>query len=137
MFQQAAQAIASGPRTVLGFCVAVFGIVVAGSFAVVIPLARYGDLRYLIGWILGFDGALTVLMLATVFLIVWKDPMRLMLGQITGSEFIQHRRLVMGDSTAGEEPETILVQLPKVNAGEQERADETDHGKSGADEATG
>ncbi|MGB2710663.1 MAG: hypothetical protein WBC33_04040 [Conexibacter sp.] len=92
----------SAPKTVLAFYGVVAGIIAGASIAAIAVLARQPELRYLVAPILIFDAVLVVLLLIGVFVVSLIDPTRLMLGQITGRDYIENRRLTMGDSRSGE-----------------------------------
>jgi hypothetical protein len=104
----------AAPRTILGFFGIVLLLVVSGAVAAIGFLARHTGLYYLIPDILLGSIAFAVLELVAVIGIALVDPTRLMLGQMTGTEFIEHRRLglLLGDSAYGERLELRPVQGP-------------------------
>lgn len=77
------------PRTVLAFAATVLGLALAGDVGAVGVLAGTGVSTYLIPWLLGFAALLVVALLVTVFLIALRDPSKLMLGQVTGTEYVK------------------------------------------------
>lgn len=112
LIRQAVEAVTSrestAPRTILGFLLAMYAVLLAGSVAVVIALVSTGS-SSLIPYVLAFIGLMTVVLGAAVLVITWKDPTRLMLGQITGREYAAIRReLTFGDSESGERKTTFI-----------------------------
>lgn len=61
-------------------------------------LARFDSLHPFIPWILIFAAIVIVAVLVGVFVTAWKDPTVLMLGQISGQDYIENRKLALGDS---------------------------------------
>jgi hypothetical protein len=90
------------PRTVLGFLATVLGLVLTASIAGVWILASTSVGTYLIPWLLIFCAILAVLLIGGVFAVTLIDPSRLMLGQVTGTEYAEIQRAVLGDSIRGE-----------------------------------
>ena len=97
------------PKTILGFFAIVLGILATGAVIVVVALARTPSLHHLIVPILLFVAILIVVVLVGVFITSWKDPTILMLGEISGTAYIENRRLSLGDSLRGERMEEIHV----------------------------
>ncbi|MEO0515591.1 MAG: hypothetical protein AAF086_09930 [Planctomycetota bacterium] len=97
------------PKTVLGFFAIVIGIATTGISILVATISAQAGLHYLIPWILGFGGFLICGTIAGVFIAAWQDPTRLMLGQVSGSEFIQNRKLSLGDSDSSEYQEPVIL----------------------------
>jgi len=95
------------PKTILGFFAIVVGILVTGASVVVGLLARFDSLHPFIPWILIFAAIVIVAVLVGVFVTAWKDPTVLMLGQISGQDYIENRKLALGDSSSGEYYEII------------------------------
>jgi hypothetical protein len=99
----------SNPRTVLGFYAGVLAIVLAGDVTAVGVLASTKVAISLIPWLLGFAALLVLLLLAGVFIVTLVDPSKLMLGQITGTEYANIHRVVLGDSDSGQRLETVQI----------------------------
>lgn len=98
------------PRTVLGFYATVLGILFAGTVGTVGVLASTGVETGMIPWLLGFSGLLLLLVLAGVFVVSLVDPSKLMLTQVTGSEYAHiQQQLILGDSSRGDRVETLPV----------------------------
>jgi hypothetical protein len=97
----------SNPRTVLGFYAGVLAIVLAGDVTAVGILASNKVATSLIPWLLGFAALLVLLLLTGVFIVTLIDPSKLMLGQITGTEYANIHRIVLGDSDSGQRLETV------------------------------
>lgn len=71
------------PRTVLAYYGAITGLVLGGVVGAVSTLAATGVSTYLIPWLLGFGALIVVAVLVGVFVVMLKDPSRLMLGQVS------------------------------------------------------
>lgn len=95
------------PKTIVGFLVAIYGILMTASAAVAIGLATSNKSELVI-YILIFAALATVALGVAVVVITWKDPSRLMLGQVTGREYAAIRYITQGDDTSGERVERIL-----------------------------
>jgi hypothetical protein len=70
----------------------------------------------LIPWVLIIAFGFLVLLVGVVILVMLRDPSRLMLGQITGSEFVQVQRMLLGDSVRGEHEEAVIVSALRTTA---------------------
>jgi len=88
--KQAVEAVtnreSAAPRTILGFLLGMYTVLLTGAVGSVIALAST-DSSGAIPYVLGFIGVLTVALIIAILAITWKDPTRLMLGQITGREY--------------------------------------------------
>jgi hypothetical protein len=141
VWQQVTQAFSRGeyssPKTLLGFLGAIYVAVLAFFLAVTIVVVSSDSVRWLIGPILLFVALGTVGLLAAVLYFARKDPTPLVLGQITGGEFNEHRRITQGDSLRGERILTSKAPL-EVESGvepvEEEDRQLSDSGESGSDE---
>ncbi|MEV0154143.1 hypothetical protein AB0H57_10440 [Micromonospora sp. NPDC050686] len=111
MFQQITEAVGGrktvNPRTVLGFYATVLGLALTAVVGATGVLAATDTATYLIPWIVVFGGALLILLLVAVFVLTMVDPSKLMLGQISGTEYAYIRQAVLGSSTTGERIELI------------------------------
>jgi len=114
------------PKTIVGFLVAMYGILVAGSGAAAVGLANT-DKSGLVPYILVFIAVITVALGVAVLVITWKDPSRLMLGQVSGREYAAIRYIAQGDDASGErlerllgsgEPGAAVVEAPPEATGE-------------------
>lgn len=108
--EQVAQARTRTPKTVLGFFAIVLGIVAMSAAGVIAAIVGTPALHGLIVPILLFAGVLIVAVLVGVFLTAWRDPTVLMLGEVTGETFVEHRRLTLGDSTRGDQEEVFQIE---------------------------
>lgn len=97
----------SNPRTVLGFYAGVLGLLLTAAVAAVGVLASTKEDTSLIPWLLGFAGLVVLLLLIGVFIVTLIDPSKLMLGQITGTEYANIHRVVLGDSDQGSRVEAV------------------------------
>lgn len=101
------------PKTILGFVAIALGIVCAFSGTAVVALSRVSTLHWLILPIIVAVVVIVVAVLVVVFVIAWKDPTKVMLGEVTAEEFIQYQRLSLGDSESGERATTIIETSPE------------------------
>ena len=104
----------ANPRTVLGFFAIVLGLMFTAAVSASAVLAETHTLTNLIPYVLGFAAIILVLVLLGIFVVMLTDPSKLMLGQITGSEYVEIHKLMLGDSLVGERQEALY--LPEVGA---------------------
>ena len=90
------------PKTVLGFYATILGLVLAACSALVAALTISKVSVWLVPWILGFTGLLTVLLITAVLVINVKAPAKLMLGQVSGEEYALITQVTLGDSLNGQ-----------------------------------
>lgn len=125
----------ASPKTVLGFYAGVLVILDSASLLAVGVLAQTHTMTGLIPWILGFAAIAFLLLVGGVFAVNLFDPGKLMLGQISGSEYVAMHAMRLGDSLSGERDAIILEQetrlLPGVSQALPDPAVEKN--KSGAD----
>ncbi len=124
------------PRTVLAFFATTLGLLLAFIGGTVAVLARYKTHTEAIPFLLIFGGlAFLMLVVGVFYIIMFRDPSSLMLGQVTGSEYVEIQRVQLGDSRAGErelpieqhgtEPPVILGELDStISPGDGEPAEE-------------
>lgn len=121
----------TGPKTILGFLGAVYLLAVSFALGTIVALASSGKVIWLIPVILLLVVVGTVALIWAVLKLAGKDPTPLVLGQISGGDYIAHKQLLKrGDSAAGElleVPENLLRGLPE-NAEEDRVGGETDGG---------
>jgi hypothetical protein len=84
-----------------------YAALIAASAAVIIALAA-SDSSNFIPFVLGFAALVTVALGVAIIVIAWKDPSRLMLGQINAREYANIRRLHLGDDKWGEHPTPVV-----------------------------
>lgn len=115
MIQQAIESVSrresSAPRTILGFLLGMYAALIAASAAVLVALAA-SDSAHFIPFVLGFDALVTLGLGVAIIVIAWKDPSRLMLGQITAREYANIRRLHLGDDKWGDHPMAVVGSSP-------------------------
>ncbi len=120
MFKEVTQAAGGrqtiNPRTVLGFYATVLGILFTGVIGAIAVLASSKVGTWLIPWLLVFLAVLVVALIGGVFILNARDPSKLMLGQITGTEYAVINRASLGDSLTGERVEMLLTQQPSLLA---------------------
>jgi hypothetical protein len=98
------------PKTVLGFLATVVGIAVVGCTAAGTALLLNDKVLWLVPIVFAFGALLVVGVLVGVFLILFKDPSKLLLTQLSGTEYLDIQRgLVLGDSASGEQ----VVHVPQ------------------------
>ena len=102
----------ASPKTVLGFYAGVLVILDSASLIGVGVLAETHTMVWLIPWILGFAAVAFLLLVGGVFAVNLLDPGKLMLGQITGSEYVAMHSMPLGDSLSGER-DVIVVEPPE------------------------
>jgi hypothetical protein len=91
------------PKTVLGFYATVVGALLSASVAAIAFMADSERWGRFIPWILLFDAIVVLGLLIGVFIVTLIDPSKLMLTQVSGTEYAAiQRRVILGDSTSGE-----------------------------------
>lgn len=117
--QEVVRAFRSGertsPKTVLGFLAIMVSILATASIFSVWLLSSKPNLYYLIPIVLIVFVILFILVISAVLLIGWKDPSKLMLGQITGRDYALIQRLTLGDSNAGERVQDVIVEIGEIS----------------------
>ncbi|MBU2696213.1 hypothetical protein [Pimelobacter sp. 30-1] len=96
------------PRTILAFHAVVIGLILSFTVGVTTTLAVSGAAVWMIPWVVGVGFLGGVGYAAAVFLVAKDDPSKLMLGQVTGTEYAEIQRVVLGDSSSGEHATPIL-----------------------------
>lgn len=86
----------------MAFFATVIALMLAGAIGLVVASDHAGT-QGAIPWILGFVGLVFLLIVGGIFAVMLRDPSKLMLGQITGEEYAQIRRMTLGDSRSGEQ----------------------------------
>lgn len=86
----------------LAFYATVLGLTLAATVGVVTALAWSRTATSAIPFVLCFGGLAFLLVLGSVLYINLRDPSRLMLGRVTGSEYAEIQHLRLGDSQSGE-----------------------------------
>lgn len=99
------------PKTVLAFFATVLGIVLTAVVLATGLLVRQGGYEGAVIAVLVFGGGLAVLLIGAVFTLTLKDPSKLMLGQVTGTEYAEIQRVTLGDSSSGERTAALLPVL--------------------------
>lgn len=95
------------PKTIVGFLVVVYGMLMAGATATAIGLATTKEAD-LVVYVLIFIAVITVAFGIVLLVITWKDPSRLMLGPMSGREYAALRYILQGDDSSGERIERLL-----------------------------
>jgi hypothetical protein len=108
----------SSPKTVLGFFGACLAILAAADVPIIAVLARKQSLHYLIPYALIIPLVILVLVVVVVLMVViFGDPTKLMLGEMTGSEYGEYQRMMVGDSISGARPIIDQVRGPQATGG--------------------
>ena len=105
----------TSPKTVLGFLAIMVSILASATVFSVLFLSEKSKLYYLIPIVLMVFIVVFVLITGAVLLIGWKDPSKLMLGQITGRDYALIQRLTLGDSNAGERVDNVIVEVGEIS----------------------
>lgn len=112
------------PKTILGFLATVVGIAVVGCTAAGGALLVSGKVLWLVPLVFGFAGFLVVGVLVGVFVILLRDPSKLLLTHVSGTEYLNIQRgLVLGDSKSGEQ-----LLPPRGDAANRRSPEQGDHG---------
>jgi hypothetical protein len=111
----------TSPKTVLGFLAIMVSILASATVFSVLFLSEKSKLYYLIPIVLMVFIVVFVLITGAVLLIGWKDPSKLMLGQITGRDYALIQRLTLGDSNAGERVDNVIVEVGEISQLGQEK----------------
>ncbi len=96
------------PKTVLAFFATVLGLVLTAVVAAAAVLAGKESLSHLVPWVLGFGGLASVALVGGVLTLAVLDPSKLMLGQVTGTEYAEIQRVTLGDSRTGERTAAVV-----------------------------
>lgn len=80
-------------------------IVLSFALGAIVAIATVDGLRWLIPVILLFVATGVVVLVWAVLRLAQKDPTPLVLGEMTGGDWLAHRRLVMGDDLRGDQIE--------------------------------
>lgn len=97
------------PKTILGFYAIIVGILAAGGVSVTVVTTVVGDPRGILLPVLVFIALVIVALLVIVIILNFRDPSRLMLGKVTGDEYVDIQKITLGDSNAGERPVTLVA----------------------------
>ncbi|MFG2037530.1 hypothetical protein [Dactylosporangium sp. NPDC048998] len=101
------------PRTVLGFYATVLGLLLAAVVSGSAVLASTKTATWLIPWLILFAAVMFVALIAGVFVITLIDPSKLMLTQISGTEYATIRKITLGSS---ESERTELIAIRPLGA---------------------
>ena len=95
------------PRTVLGFYAISAGIMFSGIIGLISVLGWTGEAEWLIPFLAIAAILIFVAVIAGVFIVNVKAPEKLMLGRVSGSEFVEIQRVQLGDGQFGERIELL------------------------------
>lgn len=100
------QAVGSGkyraPKTILGFLGSLIAIAGAIAIGLAFALAGTSSLHYVIVIFVAFVMVLICAAVGTVIVFASKDPSKLMLGELSGSDYVVIQQQTRGDNTSGE-----------------------------------
>ena len=97
------------PKTIVGFCSIMTGIGITGALGLVLVLAGTQTHLWMIPYLSGFILLLPILVLAVVLNLAARDPSKLMLGQVTGTEYAEIQRITMLNSEFPDQAEARRV----------------------------
>jgi len=123
----------SSPKTVLAFYGFVLAVIAFACAPVVAALAGESDLHHLIPYVIIGAFALFVVIVSVVtWVVLFGDPTRLQLGEVSASEYREYQRMMLGDSVAGVHPivESRQAGIPQVT-GEGATGNGTENGGGG------
>ncbi|GIG40499.1 hypothetical protein [Cellulomonas phragmiteti] len=106
------------PKTVLAFYATILGLALTADTALVGVLASTGESTWLIPWLILFAGTLSIGLLAAVFFVALRDPSKLMLGQVTGEQYVEIQKLTLTTQTADIQ-EVAQVTLNRIEGAKQ------------------
>lgn len=92
------------PKTFLAFYATILGIVLAACLSSTAMLAITKTAVELIPLILCFAAVMVLLLVGGVFAVMLINPSKVMLTQVSGTEYVEIQRAVLGDSRSGKEP---------------------------------
>ena len=96
------------PNNVLSFYVIVL-LVIEGACGLALGfLGGRSSLHYLVPYVLGFAAISFLGILITVIVLTVKFPEKLMLGEVSGTEYVEIQQATLGDSRTGE----FMASLP-------------------------
>lgn len=84
-----------------------YGVLIAASAVVVLGLVTTSSENW-IPFVLAFDAFITIALIVAVIAIAWKDPTRLMLGEVSATEYEAIKRLHLGDDLRGERRAQVI-----------------------------
>jgi hypothetical protein len=97
------------PNNVLSFYVIVL-LVIEGACALALGfLGGREPLHYLVPYVLGFAAISFLGILVTVIVLTVKFPEKLMLGEVSGTEYVEIQQATLGDSRSGEFMATLPI----------------------------
>lgn len=92
----------SNPRTVLAFYATLVGLTLAAGGGIIAALSATSTSTYLIPGLLIFLALFVIGTAIAIMLVMLKDPSKLMLGQVSGTEYAEIQQVLLGDSSRGE-----------------------------------
>jgi hypothetical protein len=100
--------LVSSPKTILGFFVALIGLLGLSIFGLAKVFAEVEALRRYIPSLLLFGAGAFVFVAVSILITAWINPEKLMLGEVKGEIYLQMLRLRQGDNVAGD----VIEQIP-------------------------
>jgi hypothetical protein len=95
------------PKTFLAYFATLFGLVLVGATTLCGVLAWTGTAVWLIPFVFGFVGLVTLFVLVGIFVVMLVDPSKVMLTQVSGTEYVEIQRATLGDSSSGTRLEVV------------------------------
>lgn len=112
----------ASPKSVLGFYGVVIAVTMSAAVGASTALLWSGRSVYLVPWILGIAFLFVAAVVAAVVFTSRRDPSKLMLTHVTGTEYTAiQQQTVLGDSAAGERLASLNPVPVELVAPEPER----------------
>ena len=89
------------PKTFLAFYATVLGLLLLGASTLCGVLAWSRVQTWLIPWLLVFVGCVAIFLIVGIFVVMLISPAKVMLTQVTATEFVEIQRATLGDSRSG------------------------------------
>lgn len=122
------------PKTVVGFCSLVSVVEVAGCVLLILILASTGVTTWLIPWLALMILLIPTGILVTVLAIAARDPSKLMLGEVSGTEYAEIQRVSVAISEATrEEPREIESAIARMERSRPQQRKILKHPRSEGD----
>ena len=115
IFRAVASRSTTNPKTVLAFFGTVIGLLLAAAIGASVAL-KGSSLQSMVPIIWIVAGSVVVLLVIGLFVVMLLDPTKLMLGRVSGQEYMAMHRTVLGDSVYGEQVAIVSTSTPGVSA---------------------
>ena len=102
------------PKTFLAYFATALGLVLFGATTLCSVLAWTKTAVWLIPLVFCFVGLVVLFLLVGIFIVMLVDPSKVMLTQVSGTEYVEIQRATLGDSSTGTRLDTIDTQALAV-----------------------